>query len=171
MEITRCARRKRKASQSVLMHFEVPLKAPGQPDGALYEELAPLSVSPKRAALESGCSDISCQSELLCGEWLDQMSMSGSLDCTSTPSLSTAESLASYLSVTTEGTPTPTAPPARRGAPSQQICCFNRAVCSASTWTAGGCNLLPCAAICLCFVLLVKGPAGDVQPLHVAHCT
>lgn len=106
MDITLSARRKRKASYCVPMHLELPFQAPGPPDGALYETLAPLSVSPKRAALESGCSDISCQSELLCGEWMDQMSMRGALDCSSTPSLSPAESLASYLSVTTEGTPT-----------------------------------------------------------------
>ena len=150
MDITRCARRKRKASQCVPMLCEVTLMTPGPPDGALYEELAPLSVSPKRAALESGCSDISCQSELLCGEWLDQMSMSGALDCTSTPSLSPAESLASYLSVTTEGTPA--APPARTSASSHPTCCANRAVRSARSRLAGGCNLASlCCSICLRF--------------------
>lgn len=109
MDTSSSGSRKRKAD----MDLRSSCKAAGYAEAALYDELPPLNSSPKRLATDSHCSDISCQSQLLCGEWLDQMTLDSIMD-RSPSSMSPSGSLSSFLSVTTAGTAK--AQPAEEGA-------------------------------------------------------
>ena len=75
--------------------------------GAHGHQFRTLSASPKRLAKDSRGSDISCQSELMCGEWLDQMSLESVLTCSPSADMSSSGSPSSFLSVTTAGTSKP----------------------------------------------------------------
>lgn len=92
---------KRKRKADLELHSNC--KTVGFADAALYDRLPPLNSSPKRLATDSHCSDISCQSQLLCGEWLDQMTLDSIMD-PSPSSMSPSCSLSSFLTVTTAGT-------------------------------------------------------------------
>ena len=99
--------RKRKSAQQPPMGTLASFVSITGADDAEYEELPSLfGSSPKRVALESHSSDLSAQSELLCGEWLGYMSLDSSFDVTlhSSPSRTSNSSSASADSVLSVGT-------------------------------------------------------------------
>ncbi|CAK0785963.1 hypothetical protein CVIRNUC_009176 [Coccomyxa viridis] len=99
--------RKRKSAQQPPMGTLDSCVSISGGDDAVYEELPSLfGSSPKRVALESHSSDLSTQSELLCGEWLGYMSLDSSFDVAlhSSPSRTSNSSSASADSVLSVGT-------------------------------------------------------------------
>ena len=99
--------RKRKSAQQPPMGTLDSCVSISGGDDAVYEELPSLfGSSPKRVALESHSSDLSTQSELLCGEWLGYMSLDSSFDVAlhSSPSRTSNSSSASADSILSVGT-------------------------------------------------------------------
>lgn len=96
--------RKRKACYSTVVNHRTCSSAKGLASVNIIEAFPAMSASPKKLALDSRSSDVSSQSQLICSEGFDRMTLESATARSPFADMTSSGSPSSFLSVTTAGT-------------------------------------------------------------------